>query len=291
MVPPRSAGARSSPVRARPGRARRSRCGASPRRGRAPRRSRRRAAAAASRPSRMTCAFVEPTRHGTHLPQDSSRKNRSTLTAAASRSVPSAMTTIAPEPSMDPAACSVPKSSSTSSWPGPMKLEEAPPGWMAPSGLAAGHPAGQVEQFAGGGAHRHAVHAGALDVAGDGEELQPGVSSPFLPGALRVPPGRAAQRDDRDVRERLDRVHQRRLAVQAVGAGERRLVPRLAAVPFHALDQRRLLAEDVAARRGEHLDVQPPARAARVRADQAGVAQALDLAADRPAPPGRTRGG
>ena len=80
----------------------------------------------------MRCALAEPTRHGTHLPHDSSRKNRSTFTAAASRSVPSAITTIAPEPSIEPAACSVPKSSSTSSWSGPMKLDEAPPGWIAP---------------------------------------------------------------------------------------------------------------------------------------------------------------
>ena len=146
---------------------------------------------------------------------------------------------------------------------------------------AARHTAGQVEQFAGRGAHRHAVHAGALDVPGDREELQPGVLVAVLARPpLRLPPGGAAQRDDRDVRERLDRVHQRRLAVQAVGAGERRLVPRLAAVPFHALDERRLLAEDVAARRGKHLDVQPPAGSACVRADQAGVAQVLDLAAD-----------
>src|SRR6185295_18627049 len=28
---------------------------------------------------RIVCALVEPTRHGTHLPHDSSRKNRSTL--------------------------------------------------------------------------------------------------------------------------------------------------------------------------------------------------------------------
>ena len=83
----------------------------------------------------MTCALAEPTRHGTHLPHDSSRKNRRTFTAAASRSVPSAMTTIAPDPSMEPASCSVPKSSSTSSWSGPMKLEDAPPGWMAPRRL------------------------------------------------------------------------------------------------------------------------------------------------------------
>ena len=86
-----------------------------------------------SRSARIWCALVEPTRHGTHLPQDSSRKKRSTLVAAASRSVPSAITTSAPEPSIDPASGSEPKSSGTSSGPGPRKFDEAPPGWMAPS--------------------------------------------------------------------------------------------------------------------------------------------------------------
>ena len=37
------------------------------------------------------CAFVEPTRQGTHLPQDSLRKKRSTFVPAASRFVPSAI--------------------------------------------------------------------------------------------------------------------------------------------------------------------------------------------------------
>ena len=139
----------------------------------------------------MTCAFAEPTRHGTHLPQDSSRKNRSTLTAAASRSVPSAMTTIAPDPSIDPAACTVPKSSSASSLSGPMKFEDAPPGWMAPSGLPLRHPAGQVKQFPGRGAHRHAVHAGAVTCPETAKNFRPLWSSL----ALRGPPvGAAASR-------------------------------------------------------------------------------------------------
>ena len=83
----------------------------------------------------IRCALLEPTRQGTHLPHDSSRKNRSTFVAAASSSVPSAMTTIAPDPSIDPASASVWKSSGTSSWPGPRKFDDAPPGWIAPSCL------------------------------------------------------------------------------------------------------------------------------------------------------------
>ena len=55
--------------------------------------------------------------------------------------------------------------------------------------------------------------------------------------------------------------------------GERRLVARLAAVALHALQQRRLLAEDVAAGRGEDLDLQAPPGAADVVAEQALPAQ------------------
>ena len=146
---------------------------------------------------------------------------------------------------------------------------------------AAGHPAGQVEQLTGGRPHRHAVDPGALDVAGDREELQP----VMLPRALLLPPGGSPPGDDRDMGERLDRVHQRRLAVQAVHAGEGRLVARLAPVPLHALDQGRLLAEDVAARRGEHLHRQPPPGPDQPGPDQPGPdqssrAQPVDLAAD-----------
>ena len=79
--------------------------------------------------------------------------------------------------------------------------------------------------------------------------------------ALVLPPLRAALQDDGDRGERLDGVHQRRLAPQPVDAGERRLVARLAAVALHALEQRRLLAEDVAARGDEDVDVEPAAAA------------------------------
>ena len=139
----------------------------------------------------MTCAFVDPTRHGTHLPQDSSRKNRSTLVAAASRSVPSAMTTIAPEPSMDPAACSVPKSSSTSSWSGPMKLEDAPPGWMAPSGLPPDTPPARSSSS------RAVVPIGTQYTPGrstwpeTAKNFSPACSSPFRPPAPSTRPRRA----------------------------------------------------------------------------------------------------
>ena len=88
----------------------------------------------ASRSVSIRWALLEPTRQGTHLPHDSSRKNRSTFVAAASRSVPSAITTSAPDPSIEPALARSAKSSGTSIWPGPRKFDDAPPGWIAPSG-------------------------------------------------------------------------------------------------------------------------------------------------------------
>ena len=163
---------------------------------------------------------------------------------------------------------------------GPARLDGAEP-------PAAGDPAGQVEELPGGRAHRHAVDPGALDVAGDREELQPGA----LARALLLPPGGSPPGDDRDVRERLDRVHQRGLAVQAVHAGERRLVPRFPAVPLHALDQGRLLAEDVAAGRGEHLDRQAPAGAEHVSARPARPRAGGRSPGGPAPPPGRTRAG
>src|SRR5262245_10804881 len=65
-------------------------------------------------PSRISTAFCDPTRQGTHLPHDSLRKNLTTFVASASMSVPSAMTTSAPEPSIEPAFCNAAKSSGTS---------------------------------------------------------------------------------------------------------------------------------------------------------------------------------
>ena len=224
---------------------------------------------------RIACALVEPTRHGTHLPHDSLRKNRSTLVDAASRSVPSASTTIAPEPSIVPFSAAVPKSSGMSSLSGPMKFDDAPPGCTAPTSRPPLTPPASSISSRDGGAHRHAVDVGPLDVPGHGEELP----AHRVADALVGPPLRAALHDHRHVGEGLHRVDQRRPAVQAVVAGERRLVARLAAVALHALQQRGLLAEDVAAGRDEHLDVQPPPAAAGVRPDHACRAQRVQLGA------------
>src|SRR3984957_19575462 len=65
-------------------------------------------------PVRISTIFCEPIRQGTHLPQDSLRKNFTALSAMSSMQRPSAHTTIAPEPSIDPMAASDLKSSRTS---------------------------------------------------------------------------------------------------------------------------------------------------------------------------------
>ena len=55
-----------------------------------------------------------PSRHGVHLPHDSRAKNRTIRHAALTASVVSSMTTMAPEPSIDPAAPTAPASSGRS---------------------------------------------------------------------------------------------------------------------------------------------------------------------------------
>jgi len=135
--------------------------------------------------------------------------------------------------------------------------------------------AGLVEQLAHGRAHRHQVDARMLDVARDAEVLE----ARLAVLALRLPPLSPTLDDHRHERQRLDRVHQRRLAVQAVYAGEGRLVARLAAVTLHALEQRRLLAEDVAAGGDEHVELEPAPRPLHVVAEQPGGAQGRELLA------------
>ena len=51
-----------------------------------------------------------PSRHGVHLPQDSRAKNRTTRHAAFTASVVSSITTMAPDPSIEPAAPTAPAS-------------------------------------------------------------------------------------------------------------------------------------------------------------------------------------
>ena len=80
--------------------------------------------------------------------------------------------------------------------------------------------------------------------------------------------GPAAQDGRRDG-DRFDVVHRRRAAVEAGAGRERRLQPRHALLALEALEQRGLLAADVGAGAAMDIDVELPARAAGILADQA----------------------
>ena len=75
--------------------------------------------------------------------------------------------------------------------------------------------------------------------------------------------------DVEDVEERLDVVHDRRLAEEPDLDRERRLVARLAAIALDRLEERRLLAAHVRAGADAQLDVEREARAHHVVAEQA----------------------
>src|ERR671916_857321 len=72
-----------------------------------------------------------PSRHGVHLPHDSRAKKRTTRQAALTASVVSSITTMAPEPSIDPAAPTAPASSGRSRGPPKKPGAEGPPGGYA----------------------------------------------------------------------------------------------------------------------------------------------------------------
>src|SRR5271154_3146402 len=61
----------------------------------------------------MATSFCDPTRHGTHFPHDSLRKNCVEFSAISSMQRSSAHTTRAPEPNIDPASASDLKSNRT----------------------------------------------------------------------------------------------------------------------------------------------------------------------------------
>ncbi len=116
---------------------------------------------------------------------------------------------------------------------------------------------------------------GPRDVARQAEELRAG-------GALGADRGvglAADLEDERDVDERLDVVHDGRLAEQPDLDRERRLVARLAALALDRFEERRLLAADVGAGAAAELDVEREAGAQDVRAEEAGRAGGVDRAA------------
>ena len=101
--------------------------------------------------------------------------------------------------------------------PGPRKFDDAPPGWNASSSRPSlTPPASSISS-------RAVVPIGTQYTSGF--STWPETAKNFSPGpvvhALRLPPLRAALGDHRHVRERLDRVHQRRLAPQPGDARER----------------------------------------------------------------------
>src|SRR6202521_5095832 len=91
-------------------------------------------------PVRMSTIFCEPTRHGTHFPHDSLRKNFTAFSAMSSIQRPSAQTTMAPEPSMEPAAAIDLKSSLASSMDAGRYPEDGPDGAHAFTFLPSGAP-------------------------------------------------------------------------------------------------------------------------------------------------------
>ncbi len=87
----------------------------------------------ASRPSSSSWRTV-PTRHGTHCPQDSSRKNLAIRCSSAATSTVSSRTSTTPDPSVAPTALTPSNVSGTSSASGPTKDPAAPPSSTACTG-------------------------------------------------------------------------------------------------------------------------------------------------------------
>src|SRR5262249_33058366 len=134
----------------------------------------------------------------------------------------------------------------------------------------------------------HLVDPGPRHVAADREEPQPPPAGPPLGLAAGDVPWRigdttiaiplpAAERDRRDPCERLDVVEQGRPGEQPVGLDHRRAVAGLGAMLLDRLDQRRLLAADVAAGALEDLQLEGPAGAQHVGADDPQLPRPADL--------------
>ena len=148
--------------------------------------------------------------------------------------------------------------------------------------------AGEIEHLAQRRPEAHLVRARARDVAREAEELRPGRA---LGADLRERRA-GAEHDVEHVDERLDVVHDGRLSEEADLDGERRLVARLAALALDRLEDRRLLAADVGARRraGSRRRTRSP-RPSRPRRGTRARGPPRARARARAAPPGTRRGG
>src|SRR5439155_14981388 len=111
----------------------------------------------------------------------------------------------------------------------------------------------------------------------DRDEPQPG--RPVR--ALVAVPLAALEDDAGDPGQGLDVVDDRGPVEQAVGGGERRLVARLAATVLHRLQQRRLLALDVAAGTDEQFQLEGEGRSENTLAQGALLARLGDGLAGR----------
>src|SRR6516164_307249 len=113
-------------------------------------------------------------------------------------------------------------------------------------------------------AHRLFDIAWGVHMAGETIDLRAGVSWPADAGK----PGGAAPQDRRYDRNCLDIVDSCRAAVEADLGRERWFEPRLPLAPFEAFEQSRLLAADIGASAAMQVDIERPAGAARILADQ-----------------------
>ena len=242
---------------------------------------------AASRASSSSWRTL-PTRHGTHWPHDSSRKNWAIRRSVSTRSAVSSKTMTTPEPSV------------AADRPRPLErqrhVERLRPDEDARRAAEQdrpdrrGRPARRRPARSARAASPRtstSYDARSRDVAGQAEELRSGRAL----GADRGERLAALEQDERDVGQRLDVVDDGRLAEQPDLDRERRLVARLAALALDRLEERRLLAADVGAGAAPELDVEGEARAQDVGAEQAGRAGRGDRASRRaPRPPGTRRG-
>ena len=213
-----------------------------------------------------------PTRHGTHWPQDSSRKNRAIRRHRSTRSTVASSTMITPEPSVYPPARASSNVSRTSRRSGPRNPPAAPPRRIALIGAPSRGAAGHVDRLGERDAVLGLIHPGMLDVTGQTEQPRPRRAF----GAERGVGVGPELEDLEHVEQRLDVVDRRRTSEHAVGHRERRLVARLAALALDRVEQRGLLPADVGAGAAAQLDVEGEARVHDVRPEQGGRPRLLD---------------